>query len=56
VLNRQDLHYYPQLLKGGAPESVKARKELHINGPKDLGEQDGVINHIRNFIRIGTRQ
>jgi predicted dehydrogenase len=50
VLNRQDLHYYPQVLKGAAPESVKARKELHINGPKDLGEQDGVINHIRNFI------
>ena len=36
VLNRQDLHYYPQLLKG---EKVKARKELHINGPKDLGER-----------------
>ncbi len=50
VMNRQDLHYYPQTLKGAAPENVKARKELHINGPKDLGEQDGVINHIRNFI------
>ena len=21
-----------------------------MNGPKDFGEQDGVINHIRNFI------
>jgi hypothetical protein len=50
VLNRQDLHFYPQLLKGAAPEKVKARMEVHLNGPKDFGESHGVINHIRNFI------
>lgn len=50
VLNRQDLHFYPQLLRGAAPERVKARKEVHLNGMKDFGEQDGVINHIKNFI------
>ena len=50
VLNRQDLHFYPQTLRGQAPESVKARKEVHINGPKDLGEPDGLISHIKNFI------
>lgn len=50
VLNRQDLHYYPQLLKGAAPANVTARKEIHLNGPKDFGEPDGLISHIRNFI------
>jgi predicted dehydrogenase len=50
VMNRQDLYFYPELLKGAAPENVKARKELHLNGPKDFGEADGVLNHIRNFV------
>ncbi len=50
VISRQDLHFYPQLLKGAAPERVKARKEIHLNGMKDFGEQDGVINHLKNFI------
>ena len=50
VMNRQDLHYYPQTLKGHAPERVEERKEIHLNGPRDFHEQDGVINHIHNFI------
>ncbi len=50
VLNRQDLHYYPQLLKGAAPDRVKARKEVHLNGPKEFGEPDGLVSHIKNFI------
>ncbi|MFN0172214.1 MAG: Gfo/Idh/MocA family oxidoreductase [Bryobacteraceae bacterium] len=50
VLNRQDLHFYPQLLRGQAPERVKARKEIHLNGPKDFGEPDGLKRHITNFI------
>ncbi len=50
VLNRQDLHFYPQLLKGAAPERVKTRKEVHLNGPKEFGEPDGLVSHIKNFI------
>lgn len=50
VMNRKDLYFYPELLNGKASEAVKARKELHLNGPKDFNEQDGVVNHIRNFI------
>ena len=44
------VHLRTGVLKGAAPEPVKARKEVHLNGPKDFGESDGVINHIRNFI------
>jgi predicted dehydrogenase len=50
VLNRQDLHFYPQLLKGQAPAHVKARKEIHLNGMKDFQEADGVNNHFKNWI------
>ena len=50
VMNRKDLNFYPQTLDGKASPAVMARKELHLNGPNDFGEQDGVINHIRNFI------
>jgi len=51
VLNRQDLYFTPQLLKGAAPPQVKARQQVHLNGMKDFGENDGAINHIRNFIQ-----
>ena len=47
VMNRKDLYFYPEL-KGD--EIAKSRPELHINGPKDFGEADGVINHVKNFI------
>lgn len=50
VLNRQELHFYPQLLRGKAPAKVQARKEVHLNGPKDFGEPDGLKTHITNFI------
>jgi predicted dehydrogenase len=50
VLNRQDLYFYPQLLKGLAPASVKARKQIHLNGQKDFQEADGVNNHFKNWI------
>jgi predicted dehydrogenase len=50
VMNRQDLYYTPQTLKGLAPEKVKERQPVHLNGPNDFGEQDGVVNHIHNFI------
>lgn len=50
VLNRQDLYFYPQLLKGLAPAAVKARKQIHYNGQKDFNEVDGVNNHFKNWI------
>ncbi len=50
VLNRKDLYFTPELMGGKAPEHVKARAAVHLNGPKDFGESDGAINHFRNFI------
>ncbi len=50
VLNRMDLYFTPQLLNGKAPERVKARQPIHLNGPKDFGERDGAINHFRNWV------
>jgi predicted dehydrogenase len=50
VLNRKDLYFYPELLNGQAPDSVKARQPVHLNGLKDFNEQDGVLNHIRNWL------
>jgi predicted dehydrogenase len=58
VLNRKDLYFTPELLKGKAPERVKERPLVHLNGPKDFGESDGAINHFRNFINavLGKEQ
>ena len=50
VLNRQDLNFYPQLLKNLAPPHVKARKAIQLNGQKDFQEADGVNNHFKNWI------
>ena len=50
VLNRKDLYFTPQLLGGKAPDRVKARQLVHLNGPGDFGEQDGAINHFRNWV------
>jgi predicted dehydrogenase len=50
VLNRMDLYFTPQLLGGKAPDRVKARQAIHLNGPKDFGERDGAINHFRNWV------
>ena len=30
--------------------AVSSKKPIHLNGLKDFGEQDGAINHFRNFI------
>jgi len=51
VMNRMDLYFTPQSFGGKAPESIKARGTLHLNGPKDYNERDGAINHFRNFIQ-----
>jgi len=45
-----DLYFTPQLLGGKAPDRVKARQLIHLNGPKDFGERDGAINHFRNWV------
>jgi len=50
VMNRMDLYFTPQLLRGQAPERVKERQPIHLNGRKDFGEWDGAINHFRNWI------
>jgi predicted dehydrogenase len=49
VLNRQDLRFYPEKYRN-ADERIASRPEVHLNGLKDFGEQDGAINHFRNFI------
>ena len=49
VLNRQDLRFYPEKYRN-ADERIASRPEVHLNGLKDFGEQDGAINHFKNFI------
>ncbi len=51
VLNRQDLYFTPELFRGKAPDAIKARAAIHLNGEKDFQERDGAINHFRNFIQ-----
>jgi predicted dehydrogenase len=50
IMNRKDLYFTPQLLHGKAPARVQARQPVHLNGPEDFGEQDGAINHFRNWL------
>src|SRR6202162_322259 len=49
VLNRQDLNFYPEKYRN-ADAQIATRPEVHLNGLKDFGEQDGGINHFKNFI------
>jgi len=58
VLKREDLYFEPETYNSRregaasrAPENIKARAKIHINGPKDLNEADGAINHFRNFVQ-----
>ena len=57
VMNRQDLYFEPEMYNARrpnapnrAPDAIKARAALHINGPQEYKESDGAINHFRNFI------
>ena len=50
VLNRQDLYFTPETYKGKAPDSIKNRAPIHLNGRADFNEADGANNHFRNFI------
>jgi len=65
VMNRQDLYFEPEMYNSRrpnapnrAPENIKARAAIHINGPQEYHESDGAINHFRNFIQsvLGKEQ
>jgi len=58
VMNRQDLYFEAESYNAHrsdrpnrAPENIKARAAIHINGPQEYKESDGAINHFRNFIQ-----
>ncbi len=50
VMNRQDLHFYPQKFAGRAPEKIKQRSEVHLNYKKDFNQADATADHIKNFL------
>ena len=57
VMNRQDLYFEPETYNSRrpgaanrAPEPIKSRQALHLNGMKDFNEVDGVQGHFKNFI------
>ena len=65
VMNRTDLWFeheqYNSRRPGAsdqAPAAIKARAAVHINGPQEYKEVDGVINHFKNFVESikGTEQ
>ena len=65
VMNREDLYFEPESYNSRranapnrAPEAIKARAAIHINGPQEYKERDGAINHFRNFIQsvLGKEQ
>lgn len=51
IMNRQDMYFTPEKFGGKAPDRVKARAPIHLNGKADFNEGDGAINHIRNFVQ-----
>jgi len=65
VMNREDLYFEPESYNSRranapnrAPEAIKARAAIHINGQQQYKERDGAINHFRNFIQsvLGKEQ
>jgi predicted dehydrogenase len=57
VMNRQDLYFEPETYNSRrpnapnrAPEAIKSRQAIHINGVQEFKESDGAINHFKNFI------
>ncbi len=48
VLNRSELHFYPQKFGGKPPASVAARKEVHMTDR--TMDNVSVERHIRNFL------
>src|SRR5436305_5417101 len=57
VMNRQDLYFEPESYNSRrpnaanrAPEPIKSRKAIHINGPQEYKESDGAIKPFKTFI------
>ncbi len=50
VMDRQNLHFYPQpkFIKGHAPFSQTA--EIHLNYLKDFNQPDATADHVHNFL------
>ena len=50
VLDRQNLHFYPQprFIKGVSFSKQKA--EIHMNNLKDFNQPDSTADHVRNFL------
>lgn len=50
VMDRQNLHFYPQpkFIKGHAPFSKQG--ELHLNYLKDFNQPDATADHVHNFL------
>jgi predicted dehydrogenase len=48
VMNRKDLYFYSEQPD---PKQPPKRQPLHINAMETYKEQDGAINHFRNFIQ-----
>jgi len=48
VLNRSELHFYPQLSIAKAVPRVTTRKEVHVKEPMD---NPSVERHVRNFLQ-----
>jgi predicted dehydrogenase len=51
VLDRQNLHFYPQKFGGKPPAGVTPRAEIHLNYLKDFNQPDATADHINNFIK-----
>src|SRR5436305_15069631 len=57
VMNRQDLYFEPESYNSRrpnaanrAPEPIKSRKAIHINGPQEYNESDRAIKPFKTFI------
>ena len=50
VMDRQNLHFYPQpkFIRGHAPFSTQP--ELHLNYIKDFNQPDATADHVHNFL------
>jgi predicted dehydrogenase len=48
VLNRQELRFWPQTLRGKAPDHIKARKPIEVIKPQN--DLNAVQDHVKNFI------
>jgi predicted dehydrogenase len=50
VMDRQNLHYYPQPKFIGGAKPFSEQKELHLHYLKDFNQPDSTADHVRNFL------